>query len=68
VVEIAVLPADLSEGQRAVCDRLTDQAVDLLVNNVGIGLIGEFWTTSTDDLQAYGNWRVRHHAVPWWAW
>ncbi|NKQ55873.1 SDR family oxidoreductase [Amycolatopsis sp. K13G38] len=52
-VNATVLPADLAtaEGRALVADRLAKDPVDLLVNNAGIGLAGEFWTASQEDLQ-----------------
>ncbi|MEC3975632.1 SDR family NAD(P)-dependent oxidoreductase [Amycolatopsis sp. H20-H5] len=52
-VGVEVLAADLSEvdGRRAVEERLAAGTVDLLVNNAGFGLDGDFWTVSPDDLQ-----------------
>lgn len=51
-VSVDVLPADLgtAEGRAAVRQRLTG-GVDLLVNNAGLGMAGEFWTASPEDLQ-----------------
>lgn len=52
-VHVAVLAADLAtaEGRAAVEKRLEESPVDLLVNNAGLGLAGEFWTVPADDLQ-----------------
>ena len=52
-ITATVLPADLAtvEGRELVAGRLAKDPVDLLVNNAGIGLAGEFWTASPEDLQ-----------------
>src|SRR6266536_766900 len=52
-VGVEVIPADLSEveGRTAVEERLAAGPVDLLVNNAGFGLNGDFWTISPDALQ-----------------
>lgn len=51
-VSVDVLPADLAtaEGRAAVEQRVA-AGVDLLVNNAGLGLAGEFWTASPEELQ-----------------
>lgn len=48
-----VLPADLTtaDGRAVVIACLAEVPVDLLVNNAGIGLDGQFWTTPPEDLQ-----------------
>jgi short-subunit dehydrogenase len=55
-VEVSVLPSDLADetGRQAVAERLADSAqpVDMLVNNAGFGLSGEFWQVPAEDLQA----------------
>lgn len=52
-VRVDVLPADLgtAAGRTTVEQRLAAQPVDMLVNNAGLGLAGEFWTASPDELQ-----------------
>ncbi|SFA77218.1 hypothetical protein SAMN05216266_101336 [Amycolatopsis marina] len=54
-VQVRALPADLStaEGRASVEAVLADgdQPVDVLVNNAGLGLAGELWDASMDDLQ-----------------
>lgn len=52
-VGVEVLPADLSapDGMAAVEQRLAEPGVDLLVNNAGLGLAGEFWSASMEELQ-----------------
>jgi len=55
-VQVEVLPADLAAvaDLHRVAQRLADDAlpVDLLVNNAGFGVSGEFWTADADLLQA----------------
>ena len=52
-VEVTVLAADLSEvdGRNRVAGLLAERPVDLLVNNAGFGLSGEFWEIPAEDLQ-----------------
>ncbi len=52
-VDVVALPADLSEvdGRELVETRLAEEPVDLLVNNAGFGLNGEFWTIPEEALQ-----------------
>lgn len=52
-VGVEVLPADLStrDGMAVVEQRLADPGVHMLVNNAGLGLAGELWTTSMEQLQ-----------------
>jgi short-subunit dehydrogenase len=52
-IDAASLSADLStvDGRAAVEARLAEGPVDLLVNNAGFGLGGEFATTPMEDLQ-----------------
>jgi short-subunit dehydrogenase len=52
-ITATVLPADLAAAdERAVVEaRLADAPVDLLVNNAGLGLAGEFWDIPPEDLE-----------------
>ncbi|HKS45609.1 MAG TPA: SDR family oxidoreductase [Amycolatopsis sp.] len=52
-ITATILPADLANPEeRAVVEaRLADAPVDLLVNNAGLGLSGEFWTVPMEELQ-----------------
>ena len=51
-VDVEVLPADLAdaEGRDAACERLA-KGVQVLVNNAGFGMTGEFWETDPAALQ-----------------
>lgn len=50
---ITTLPADLSteQGREEAAAHLADGGIDLLVNNAGTGLGGEFWDASPTTLQ-----------------
>ncbi|WAL65809.1 SDR family oxidoreductase [Amycolatopsis cynarae] len=52
-IDTTVLAADLAtaEGRTLVEDHLAAEPVDMLVNNAGLGLAGEFWTSSPEELQ-----------------
>ncbi|MFD2417806.1 SDR family NAD(P)-dependent oxidoreductase [Amycolatopsis pigmentata] len=52
-ITATVLPADLAtaDGRAIVAARLADAPVDLLVNNAGLGLSGEFWEIPPEDLE-----------------
>ncbi|TVT62184.1 SDR family oxidoreductase [Amycolatopsis rhizosphaerae] len=52
-IDTRVLDADLAtaEGRALVEDHLAAEPVDMLVNNAGLGLAGEFWTSSPEELQ-----------------
>lgn len=51
-VDVEVLAADLAgvAGRDVVCERLA-RGVQVLVNNAGFGMTGEFWETDPADLQ-----------------
>jgi short-subunit dehydrogenase len=51
-VDVEVLAADLAEtaGRDAVCERLA-RGVQVLINNAGFGMTGEFWETDPAALQ-----------------
>jgi short-subunit dehydrogenase len=72
-VRVEVVPADLADaGQRqAVVDRLAkDPAVDLLVNNAGIGTSGDFWDAPYElvqhqlELNVTAVMQLTHAALP----
>lgn len=50
---VSTLPVDLTtaSGRDTAATHLANGGFDLLVNNAGIGLAGEFWEASQDDLQ-----------------
>lgn len=52
--EVATLAADLctEEGRAAAEQHLAGDGIDLLVNNAGIGLAGEFWEAPMSALQS----------------
>jgi short-subunit dehydrogenase len=72
-VRVEVLPADLTDpgGRQVVADRLAkDPAVDLLVNNAGIGTGGDFWEAPYDlvhaqlELNVTAVMQLTHAALP----